>query len=116
NVKNFLQTGITSQNSISLTNSTKSMNYRISYSNMQHRGVIPKSDLFRNTLNVNSSVHINSKLKLTAVPTASRNHSNRRPAKGRGANPRKDLYQVGPQTDIMDVKDYWDPGQKGLQQ
>ena len=116
NIQNFLQTGITSQNSVSVANNTESINYRISYSNMRNRGLIPNSDLFRNTLDINSSLKINPKLKLSTNIDLSRDNSNNRPGEGKGTNPLQWAYYVSPHIDIRDLKDYWEPGQKGLQQ
>jgi TonB-linked SusC/RagA family outer membrane protein len=116
NVKNFVQTGITSTNGISLANSTDMYSYRLSYSNMQHKGVIPNSDLFRNTLNLNSSVKVSNKIRVSTNLDFSRSNSNNRPAGNRGANPMEWAYNVSPHTDIRDLRDYWLPGQEGLQQ
>lgn len=116
NMQNFLQTGITSQNSVSVANNTEWINYRISYSNMRNRGNIPNTDLFRNTLDINSSLKINDKLRLSTNIDLSRNSSDNRPGEGRGTNPLYALYMVSPHIDIRDLKDYWEPGQEGLQQ
>lgn len=116
NIQNFVQTGITTENSVSVANSTESINYRLSYSNMTHRGIIPHSDLFRNTLNISSAVKVNDKLTITANIDVSRNNSNNRPSEGRGTNPLQWAYYVSPHIDIKDMQDYWEPGLKGLQQ
>lgn len=116
NIQNFLQTGITSQNSISVANNTEFIRYRVSYSNMSHRGIIPNTDLFRNTLDISSSLKINSKLRLSTNIDLSRNNSNNRPGEGRGTNPLQWAYYVSPHIDIMDLRDYWEPGLKGIQQ
>ncbi|MCC5938517.1 MAG: SusC/RagA family TonB-linked outer membrane protein [Lunatimonas sp.] len=116
NVQNFMQTGITTTNGFSVSNSTASMNYRISYGNMQNRGIIPNADLFRNTLNINSSVKMNDKLTLSTNLDVSRNNSNNRPAGERGTNPLQWVYETSPHINILDLKDYWMPGQEGLQQ
>lgn len=116
NIKNFVQTGITSTNGISLANKSESLDYRFSYSNMSNRGIIPNSDLFRNTLNVNSTMHIRDNLSLGLSLDASRNNSNNRPAGNRGTNPMQAAYEVAPHINILDLKDYWLPGQEELQQ
>ena len=116
NVQNFMQTGITTTNGFSVSNSNNSMNYRISYGNMRNRGMIPNSDLFRNTLNINSSVKVNNKLTLSTNLDISRNNSNNRPAGERGTNPLQWVYETSPHINILDLKDYWMPGQVGLQQ
>jgi TonB-linked SusC/RagA family outer membrane protein len=116
NVANFVQTGITTTNGISMANSSDTYSYRLSYSNMQNRGIIPNSDLFRNTLNLNTSLKLNRKLTLSNNLDVSRTSSNNRPAGNRGANPLEWAYNVSPHINILDLKDYWMPGQTGLQQ
>lgn len=116
NVKNFVQTGVTSSNGFSVANNTENINYRMSYSNMQHKGIIPNSDLFRNTLNLSSGLKLHEKLTLSSNMDFSRNNSNNRPAGERGTNPLQWAYNTSPHVDILEMKDYWIPGQEGLQQ
>ena len=116
NVKNFVQTGITTSNGVSIANSSDTYSYRLSYSNMQNRGIIPNSDLFRNTLNLNTSLKVNKKVTLSNNLDISRSSSNNRPATNRGANPLEWAYNVSPHINILDLKSYWMPGQTGLQQ
>ncbi|MBA4056707.1 MAG: SusC/RagA family TonB-linked outer membrane protein, partial [Marivirga sp.] len=116
NVRNFVQTGITTTNGISIANSNDVLNYRLSYSNMSNRGVIPNSDLFKNALSLNTSVKASSKLTISTSVDFSRSHSNNRPATNRGANPMQWAYAVSPHIDIRDLRNYWVPGQEGLQQ
>lgn len=116
NVANFVQTGITSTNGVSFANASDTYSYRMSYSNMQNRGIIPNSDLFRNTFNLNTSLKINRRMTLSNNLDVSRSSSNNRPAGNRGSNPLEWAYNVSPHINILDLKDYWMPGQEGLQQ
>jgi len=116
NVANFVQTGITSTNGVSFANASDTYSYRMSYSNMQNRGIIPNSDLFRNTFNLNTSLKINRRMTLSNNLDVSRSSSNNRPAGNRGANPLEWAYNVSPHINILDLQDYWMPGQEGLQQ
>ncbi|MCE7066227.1 SusC/RagA family TonB-linked outer membrane protein [Dyadobacter sp. CY326] len=116
NVKNFVRTGITTTNGVSVSNSSELVNYRLSYSNMSNRGIIPNSDLFRNSLSINSSLKVSKKLTIGTNLDFSRNNSNNRPATNRGTNPLQWAYAVSPHIDIRDLRDYWVPGQEGLQQ
>ncbi len=116
NFKNFFQTGITSTNDVSVSNSTDLANYRLSYSNMQNKGIVPGSDLFRNVLNLNSSLNISSKVKVSSMVDLSRSNSNNRPATNRGANPLQWLAYFPTNLDVRDFKNYWEPGKEGLQQ
>lgn len=116
NIQNFVQTGITSTNGFSISNSTNAMAYRISYSNMQNRGIVPNSDLFRNTLNINSNMKLSEKINVSTNIDFSRNNSNNRPASERGTNPLQWAYNTPPHVDIRSMRDYWEPGQEGIQQ
>lgn len=116
NIKEFVQTGITSINGVSIANNTEKITYRISYSNMMNRGLIPNSDLSRNSLNLNSSLKLTDKLKLSSQIDFSRNGSDNRPAGNRGTNPLQWAYAVAPHINILDLKDYWLPGQEGVVQ
>lgn len=116
NVKNFVETGITSINGVSVANSNNVASYRLSYSNMQNKGIIPNSDLFRNTFNLAADIRTNKNFRISTNLDLSRNNSNNRPAGERGANPLQWAYSVAPNTDIRDMKDYWMPGQEGYLQ
>lgn len=116
NIKNFVQTGITSTNGLSVANKSEKVDYRFSYTNMSNRGIVPNSDLFRNSLNVNSSMRLSDKVTLGLQVDGSRNYSNNRPAGNRGTNPLQAAYAVAPHINILDLKNYWVPGQEGLKQ
>ena len=116
NVKNFVKTGVTTTNGVSISNNTDLITYRLSYSNMTNHGIVPNSDLFRNSLSLNSSVRASKKLTISTNIDISRNNSNNRPATNRGTNPLQWAYAVSPHIDIRDLKNYWVPGQEGLQQ
>ncbi len=116
NLKNFVQTGITTTNGFSISNSTDAATYRISYSNMTNRGLIPGSDLFKNSIDLATSLKLSNKLKLSTNLDFSRNNSNNRPASERGSNPLQWAYAVSPHINILDLKNYWVPGREGLQQ
>jgi TonB-linked SusC/RagA family outer membrane protein len=116
NIKNFVQTGITSTNGISISKGNEQLSYRLSYSNMTSRGLIPNSDLFRNSLNLNTSLKASEKLTISSNLDFSRNNSNNRPSGNRGTNPLQWAYAVSPHIDIRDLENYWVPGQEGLQQ
>ncbi|MBA4848915.1 SusC/RagA family TonB-linked outer membrane protein [Emticicia sp. BO119] len=116
NVRDFVQTGITTTNGLSIANSNDFVNYRVAYSNMTNRGIIPGSDLFKNSLAVATSLKLSNKLRVSTNIDLSRNNSNNRPAGERGANPLQWAYAVSPHIDINELRNYWVPGQEGLQQ
>ncbi|WP_298711267.1 SusC/RagA family TonB-linked outer membrane protein [Chitinophaga sp.] len=116
NAKDFVNTGITSASNISIANNNDLIAYRMSYANMTNKGIIPNTDLFRNSLNLNATMRLHSKFTVSANVDYSRSHSNNRPAGDRGTNPLQWLYSLSPHININDLRDYWMPGQEGIQQ
>ncbi|MCK5367290.1 MAG: TonB-dependent receptor, partial [Cyclobacteriaceae bacterium] len=114
--KEFFETGVTTTNGVSITDATDKLNYRLSYNNMFSKGVVPNSDLKRNTFSLNSSVKLNDKLTVSSVITFNTSGADNRPAGNRGANPIQYLYDLNSHIDINDVKNYWVEGQEGIQQ
>ncbi len=116
NVKNFVQTGITSTNGVSITNQTDIMNYRIGVANMSSKGIIPSSDLFRNNFSIGSDVKATDKITISSNINITKSWSNNRPSSNRGTNPLEWAYKVPSNINILDLQDYWEPGQEGVQQ
>ncbi|AGA79643.1 SusC/RagA family TonB-linked outer membrane protein [Echinicola vietnamensis] len=116
NVANFVRNGVTTTNGVSVSNNTEKMNYRIGYTNLNNWGIVPNSDFNRNNLSINSDLAITDKLRLSSSVNISRTGSDNRPAGNRGANPLEWAYKLSPHIDINDLKDYWMPGQEGIQQ
>jgi len=116
NVANFVQTGITSTNEISISNNSELMNYRIGVSNMSNRGIVPNSDLFRNNVTAATSIRVRDNITVSSNININRSWSNNRPASNRGTNPLQWAYNVPQNTDIRDLKNYWEEGQEGIQQ
>ncbi len=116
NMKNFLETGITSTNALSVSGATDKAVYRLSYSNMFNKGMIPNTDLNRHSINISNTYNMTPKLALSADINLSRNKSDNRPATGnRGANPLEAVYAWS-HVDVRELKDYWVPGQEEIQQ
>ncbi len=117
NWSKFFQNAFTTTNGFSVTNAYEGFNYRLSYDNMQHAGNIPNSDLGRNSIRLNSSARIFDNLTLNTSVNYANSAADNRPSGNRGTNPMEVLYRrVNPSIDIMDLRDYWMPGQEGLQQ
>jgi TonB-linked SusC/RagA family outer membrane protein len=107
NVKNFLNPyAFTSTNGVALTSSSDAANYRLGYTNMTHSGLIPNSDLHKNSYALAAS----SKLwdKVTVSTDINFNHSwaDNRPASNRGANPLQWAYSNPTNIDIRQLQDY----------
>ena len=116
NMKNFLDTGVTSDNSISITGSTESTVYKLSANNMLHKGMIPNSDLNRNAISTSLTRDIIDNMSISMNINYSRSNSDDRPStQERRANPLEAVY-FAPHVDVMELRDYWEPGQENIQQ
>ncbi|MEP7143643.1 MAG: SusC/RagA family TonB-linked outer membrane protein [Ferruginibacter sp.] len=105
NLKNFVQTGITSTNSISVENATEKDNYRFSYSNTANKGIIPTTGLTRHNLSLNIDHKLSSALKLSSVISYNRSNSDNVVAGNDGVL--KYVAYLSPSVDIRDMKQYW---------
>jgi TonB-linked SusC/RagA family outer membrane protein len=112
NWKNFFQTGYTTTNGVSITNATEKLNYRLSYNNMQNKGVIPNSDMHRNSLSLNTTVNLLDNLSVTTSLNYSGTGADNRPAGNRGANPMQALYEMNPHLDVLEMQNYWEEGKR----
>jgi TonB-linked SusC/RagA family outer membrane protein len=113
NAKNFFQTAITSTNNISIQDNTEKLDYRLSFTSMNNKGFIPNTDLKRKSISSNSTLAVSNSVKVSSSLNYTKSSSNNRPAGNRGANPIQAMYEIGPQIDIRDLKDYWLPGFEG---
>ena len=66
NSRNFFNTGVTTLNNISLSKVTEGSSVRISYTNLDQKGLIPTSFLKKNNLNLNTSFDLNTHLVLSS--------------------------------------------------
>jgi TonB-linked SusC/RagA family outer membrane protein len=113
NVKNFAQTGITTTNGLSLSNSSDMVDYRLGFTNMSHTGVVPGSDLFRNNFAMSGAIHPHKNVTISSSINVSRTWSNNRPSSNRGTNPMQWAYSTPVNVDISELENYWLPGQEG---
>jgi len=116
NVSDFVRTGVTTTNGVSVANNNEFINYRIGYTNLSNWGIVPNSDFSRNNLSLNTSLRIDPKLTLSSSININQSGSDNRPAGNRGTNPLEAAYKVSPHIDINELKSYWVPGQEGIQQ
>lgn len=116
NYKKFFQTGITTNNSIAVSDATEKIDYRLSFTNMLNKGITPNSDLKKNSVSLTSTFKLNEKIKITTSLNYTNSGSKNRPAGNRGANPMQAAYEINPSIDFASLEDYWEPGKEGLMQ
>lgn len=67
NVKDFFNTGFSTDNGVSVADAGDKYNYRVSFNDGHQTGVIPNSKVNKRNVSINSSFKITDKLTLTAV-------------------------------------------------
>lgn len=80
--ESFFNTGVTYINTIALSGSNEKGSYRLSYTNLDQKGTIPKGELQRNTINLNSSYNLTDKLKSRVAFTYVKTEAENRNATG----------------------------------
>lgn len=76
NSRDFFNTGVTLLNNISFSKVADGAGIRVSYTNLDQKGVIPQSYLKRHNIHINTSVDLNSQLILSANITYLNQKSN----------------------------------------
>ncbi|HEV7333196.1 MAG TPA: SusC/RagA family TonB-linked outer membrane protein [Flavisolibacter sp.] len=66
NAKDFFNTAFTTNNSVAFNKYTDVLSLRLSYGNIYTQGLIPQSNLIKNTFNLNTSVDVTKNLTLGA--------------------------------------------------
>ncbi len=64
NVRDFWETGVTKTNNVSFSKATDALNMRVSYTNLDIKGITPTEYLKRHTLNANMTADLSSRLTL----------------------------------------------------
>ncbi|MCU0450811.1 MAG: SusC/RagA family TonB-linked outer membrane protein [Bernardetiaceae bacterium] len=82
NWRNFFITGHTAINSLSMDGATDQGDYRVGYTNLQQRGIVPGSQMGRHTFSINAGKKITSKLTSRVWANYIRTTSDGRPAQG----------------------------------
>ncbi len=116
NVRNFFQTGLTSQNNIAITSYNGSTGIRLSYSNLRNQGILPNTDLNRDGLSFSLDQQVGSRVRVDLFANYINSRSENRPNLGYGyENVMYGFNWTGRQMDIAALRDYWQAGQQGVQ-
>lgn len=67
NFKNFFETGLSNQASVSVSGSSDKVNYRLGISDLHMKTVIPNSNMQQQGINLNTTYHVTRKLDATAT-------------------------------------------------
>ena len=118
NLKDFYQTGVTTINNISITDSFNSGSYRLSLTDLDSESIIPGVNLERKTAALKMSFNPTENTKITTALNYVNSSSDNRPSNGYGSeNANYSLVAWGPRSlDTKALKNYWQPGLEGVQQ
>ncbi len=117
NTKDFFNTGYTKTNSISISKSGDLGNIRFSYQNLDQTGVIPNTDLKRNSFSVSSTLNLTDEVTINSNINYIKSDSGNRPSLSYGTENVMYLFVwYGRQLDTNSMRDYWMDGMEGLQQ
>ena len=117
NINDFFQTGLTLSNNVAVTSAGDFGNIRFSWTNLDQKGILPNTDLKRNTLAMNTSLDLTERLNVTASVNYMNNVSGNRPAISYGTESLMYLWiWYGRQINTLNLRDYWMPGLEGVQQ
>ena len=107
NINDFLNDyAFTTNNSASISNSNSATNYRLSVTNMTHGGLIPNSDLNKNSLSLSASSKVRDNFTISTDLNFNNSWADNRPASNRGANPLQWAYSTPTNIDINKLRDY----------
>jgi TonB-linked SusC/RagA family outer membrane protein len=115
NAKDFYRTGSTYTNNIAITGKNADGNYRLSYTNLVNKGIVPNTDLSRNTLNLAATYVLHPKVKISTNIGYVKNKSDNRPSAYRESVTQM-IYSMPSNMNINDLKNYWKPGRENIEQ
>lgn len=107
--KYFFETGRTLTNNIAISGGNEHAGVRVSYTNLDQKGILYNTYLRRNTVNVNAGADITSKFKVSTNINYSQSQG-RRPGQGYDElNVMQQLYTwYGRQVDVRDLKSLYE--------
>ncbi len=116
-VELFTETGHTLINSLSLYGSNDKGSLRLSYTNLSNEGIMPNTDLRRNTVSFSTEYNLSDKLRVSARGNYIRSDSDNRHVNGYGTESIMYLFiWWGQQIHPGSLRNYWQDGLEGFQQ
>ncbi|RNL80733.1 SusC/RagA family TonB-linked outer membrane protein [Sinomicrobium pectinilyticum] len=117
NVKDFFNTGVTRTSSISVSKAGDLGNIRFSFQNMDQEGIIPNTDLERNSFNLSSALNLTDRITINTNINYIKTDSGNRPSLSYGTESIMYLFiWYGRQINTRNLKNYWMDGQEGRRQ
>ena len=107
NIKDFYETGITTNNNVSFSGGAENVGYRLSLGHMNQKGIIPNTDFTKYNVSGSSSLRIAKKLTAGISLNYIKSGSDNLPTGGyNNENPVQQMIWSGRQVDFTKLKDY----------
>lgn len=116
-IADFMETGRTLINNVSFFGNNDKGNFRVSYTNFDNTGILPNTDLRRNTVAISGDYSLTDKLTVSAKSNYIRTDSDNRHVNGYGTESVMYLFiWWGQNVGVGSLRDYWQRGLEGFQQ
>lgn len=116
-MEQYFEVGSTKKNSIALSGSNEKGDFRLSFTNLDQKGIVPNNKLERNTIALNTSYKFTEKFSVNLGINYINTSSPNRPEHGYGNQGPMYFFVWNPvSTNINSLRDYWQPGMEGRQQ
>ncbi len=114
-LRKFYETGVTNNTNVSLTGANDKGDFRLSYTLLDQKGIIPNTDLKRNTFAFNAGYNFTPKFSARITANYVNTHSDNRPNLTYGTESITYLLHcwMGQHVDLSSLKNYWIPGMEG---
>jgi len=107
NIRDFYDLGITTSNNVAFSGGNENASFRLSYTNMNQQGMVPNTQLDRNTLNGSSTINLTDKLSASFSANYIKTGSDNIPTGGyQNENPVQQMIWSGRQVDFSQLRDY----------
>lgn len=118
NLKNFLETGTTFTNNVALVGGNEKGDFRLSYTNLNQTGIVPNTDLLRNTLSLSAGYNLSKKLSVKSFVSYIKSESDNRPSISYGTESIMYLFNcwLPASVKVSDMKRLWQPGLENQKQ
>lgn len=118
NIRDFFEVGRTLSNNVAVTGNNDKGDFRLSYTNLNQTGIVPNTDLQRNSFNLNAGYNLTERLNVRSNVSYIKNTSGNRPSLSYGTENIMYLFNCwfGRQIDMASLRNYWQPGLEGIQQ
>ena len=118
NVRDFFQPGVTSRNHVAITNQSEGSDFRMAYTNLASRGIVPNTDLGRQTISMSTGQELGEKLRVRSNINYVRSESDNVPNAGydESSSIMYNWIWFPRNTPIADLENYWKPGLENVQQ